>query len=150
MPYPPEQDDWPECQPPEPPTSCSSCGEPFAADRPFTAFGRLMLCPACSDLDDQLEGARYDYEVNWPGNYALAALALDEAGQRRAVALFAALGWCDPQDNATATLRTLLTDGPKPFPPDQQVRHDWVAGDQRRTCARCGEIRWELRTSRDW
>jgi hypothetical protein len=148
-----EPADWPDCQPPEPPVSCVSCSEPFTDARPFiTAFGSssTLLCPDCWNLCDQLEGARYDHDVNWPGNYALAALDLNEAGQRRAAGLYAAFGWCDPQDSPEATLRALLTDGAKPFPPDPQVRHDWIAGDRRRTCARCGEIRYDLNTSRDW
>ena len=99
MPYPAEQDDWPECQPPAPPTTCRSCGEPFTDDRPFiTAFGnsRLPWCPECADLWERLDGARYDHDVYWPHNYALSALELDEAGQRRAASLYASLGWCDP------------------------------------------------------
>lgn len=150
---PAEHDDWPECQPPEPPASCRACGEPFTDARPFiTAFGssKTLLCPDCWNLYDQLEGAMYHHDVRWPGNYALAALQLDEAGQRRAAGLYVALGWCDPRHSPADTLRALLADGAKPFPPDPQVRHDWIADDQRQTCARCGTIKWDFRTSREW
>jgi hypothetical protein len=147
-----EHEDWPECQPPEPPVSCRACGEPFTDARSFAhAFTRLPLCPDCDRLDDHLETARGEHDVNWPGNYALAALDLDEAGQRRAVGLYAAFGWCDPQGSPRDTLRALVTDGAKPFPPDPQVRHDWIAGDQRHTCGRCGEVKYDnFRTSREW
>jgi hypothetical protein len=124
-----EHDDWPECQPPEPPTSCRACGEPFTEANLPAYLDTLPLCLDCLHLYGQLKAAAYtdDHAVQWPGNYALAALDLDETGQRRAAGLYGALGWCDPQDSPGDTLRTLLTGGAKP-PPDTQVRHEWVTG----------------------
>jgi hypothetical protein len=162
-----EHEDWPLCQPPEPPVSCQACGEPFTEANLAAYLDTVPLCRDCLDLHGQLKEAAYtsDHDVNWPGNYAVAALDLDNAGQRRAVGLYAALGWCDPQENPEDTLRTLLTDGAKP-PPDDQVRHEWVTGRRPpgltsiewpawiepgpgfaddsgwQSCARCGAIRY--------
>jgi len=151
MTEPTEPADWPECQPPEPPVSCRACGEPFTDAQSYAyAFSRLPLCPDCERVYDQLESAMYDHDVPWPRNYALAALDLDQAGQRRAAGLYVARGWCDPQDNPGDTLRALLTNGPKP-PPDGNVRHDWIAGDRQQICARCGEIKYDPGpSSRQW
>jgi hypothetical protein len=149
---PAEDDDWPECQPPDPPVSCRACGEPFTDARSYTyAFSGLPLCPDCDRVYDHLETARYQHEVRWPGNYALAALDLGEDGQRRAAGLYVALGWCDPRHSPAETLRALLTEGAKPPPPDPRVRHDWIAGEGRRTCARCGAIKYDPGPGpRDW
>lgn len=146
-----EPEEWPECELPDLPSCCIGCGEPFADAASFArALSSRPLCVPCARVDDQLEAARYDHDVNWPGNVALAALDLDEDGQHRAAGLFVAWDLIDPQDSPADTLRALLTEGAKPLPPEPQVRHDWLPGDQRKTCARCGEIRWELRGSRDW
>jgi hypothetical protein len=93
-------------------------------------LGTVPLCPDCLDLHGQLkEAARATHgNMTWPGNYALAALDLGEAGQRRAAGLCAALGWCDPQGSPEETLRMLLTDGAKQRP--DRVRHEWVTGSR--------------------
>jgi hypothetical protein len=164
-----EHDDWPECQPPEPPENCPGCGEAFTETRPYShALGRTPMCTVCVDLYYELKAAAYadEHDARWPGNYALAALDLDEAGQRQAAGLYAALGWCDQLDTPGDTLRTLLVDGAKP-PPGDQVRHEWVTGRRPpsvtginwpdwvepgpgftddagwQSCARCGAVRYQ-------
>jgi hypothetical protein len=137
----PELGDWPLCEPPEPPMNCPACGEAFTDARPFShALGSTPFCAECVELYGELKAAVYsaDHDVRWPGCYALAALDLDAPRQRRAAALYVALGWCDAQDTAEDTLRTLLTDGAKPAP-DRQVRHEWVTG---RRPAALADFQW--------
>jgi hypothetical protein len=149
--------DWPLCQPPEPPSNCISCGEPFTTARPFNAFfgsDGTLLCRDCLVLYGQLVTAAYsDHEqADWPANYALAALDLAGADHERAAALYAALGWCDQQDSPGGTLRSLLTDGAKPMPAPAPpaVQHDWIAVPGGKTCGRCGETRYDYPSARAW
>ncbi len=143
-----EHDDWPECQSPEPPTSCRACGEPFTDARPFIyAFGSMPLCPECERLWMHLEHNRdaVHWEAGWPANMILTALDLNEAARRRAAGLFVAVGWCDPHDDPEETLRVLLADGAKPPRPEKyNVRHEWTQIHDGQTCAR----RWIRRCGR--